>query len=752
MSGASTGFRTVPLASVADSAAFAWGVAGLLLAVSVALLCVAANRHVAWRATDEAARGLRDLYENISEGVFRSTLDGRMISANPALVRLNGFSSEEEMLNEVNDIAGRWYVEPGRREAIHRMLLEHGKVTGILSEVFRYKTRERIWIEESTRLVRDQRTGRSRYYDGSVREVTETVRRLQLQERFEKIASVTAGCLYQLRTTPDGRAKMLYVSVGLKRIFGLDLAEAEANPSSINALVHPDDRRRLDESFATARTTLAPRRTDYRIRTREGVEKWVSGHSVPELEPDGSLLWHGYVEDITERKQAEERVHRLAFFDPLTGLPNRAALVERLREAMEASCRTGTSGAVLFVDLDQFKILNDTKGHHSGDALLVHVARRLDDVGGGDASIARLGGDEFVVMVAGLAGAPDAVQAHVASFADRILAALARPFTINGAPFHTSASVGVSCFNGDDADAGEHLKRADLAMYEAKASGRGQKAFFVPEMQAAVDNRLALTNELHDALDNRELTFVCQPQVHDARGVIGVELLMRWNSPTRGEVRPAEFVALAERAGLSGMLDVYVLRYACGLLRRWAANPGTRDLSVAVNVSCRQLRYGFATALAAVIDAMRIDARRLTVELTEHVMLDNSEEVADIMAQLKAIGVAIALDDFGTGYSSLSNLKLLPIDTLKIDLSFVRDIETDPNDRVIVQTIVNVANSLGKWAIAEGVETEMQATLLRQFGCRAFQGYLFGRPMPIEDFEGWIAQRGEGVIYGRVPA
>ena len=735
----------MPQLFLADGAMVAWAIAGISTTLAAISAGVAVNRHKAYRSMEDAQRSLRDLHENISEGVFRSTLDGRMISANPALVRLNGFSSEEEMLHEVNDIAGRWYVEPGRREAINKVLVEKERVSGVVSEVFRYKTRERIWIEESLRLVRDPHSGQPRYYEGTVREVTETVRRLQLQERFEKIASVTAGCLYQLRRRPDGSSSMLYASIGLLRIFGIAPSAVADDAKRVYAVVHPEDRESLAASFDEAAKTMTMRRVEYRIRTRDGGERWVSGHSVPEREPDGSILWHGYVEDVTERKLAEERIFRLAYCDPLTGLPNRCALLERLQEALTRSKQSDRCGALLFVDLDQFKILNDTKGHHAGDVLLAEVAQRLEAIAGEGGTTARLGGDEFVMLLADME-TPDAAAQKASALASAIVASLARPYVIDGAAFHTTASVGVSCFDSTSGDASELLRRADLAMYEAKGTGRGLVSFFAPEMQAVLDDRLALTNELHEALAQGRLVFVCQPQVDDNGAMLGVELLMRWNDSTRGGISPSEFVPLAEHAGLSSLLDTYVLKRACALLARWARNPATRDLGVAANVSTRRLHKDFVRDLAVMIDEAGVDASRLTLEMTEHVMLDSSDQVVAIMHDLKRLGVRIALDDFGTGYSSLTTLKQLPIDILKIDLSFVRDIAFDSSDRVIVQTIINIARSLGLAAIAEEVETEVQAMLLKQLGCRVFQGYLFGRPMALDALENWFENQQAGVI------
>ncbi|MEX0697627.1 MAG: EAL domain-containing protein [Dongiaceae bacterium] len=707
-------------------------------AVAVLLGLVAINRHRMLVESRRSERSFRDLYDNISEGVFRSTLDGHMISANPALVRLNGFATESEMLNEVNDIAGQWYVDPNRRAEIHRMLEENGHVTGLVSEVFRYKTRERIWIEEGTRLIRDETTGRPRYYDGTVREVTDTVRRLQLQQRYDKITAVVQGCLYTLCIRPDGRAFLPYASEGMTRIYGVRPDEVAEDASILAALVHPDDAERVRESFIRAAREMRPRQDEYRIRTIDGVEKWILGHAVPEAQADGSVLWHGYFVDASERKRAEDRIYDLAYRDTLTGLPNRAALIEGLQALLSGIERQRWS-ALLFIDLDQFKVLNDTKGHHFGDRLLCGVAERLKPVVGESDLVARFGGDEFVVMVSDVGKSEAAAEIQTRRVADRIHAAIADPFVLDGFPFHTSASVGVALFRGDDASVDELLKRADMAMYEAKSAGRAATSLFAPAMQSDLEEQLALTMELRDALEAGSLDLAYQPQVDDAGGCFGVEVLLRWNHPARGSIPPSVFIPLAERAALGAQVDAFVLAAACTTLRRWHDDPVLSRLQMAVNVGSRRLDASLVALVTNAVKATGAHASRLTIEITERVMLDHISEVDLALAALKNLGVRIALDDFGTGYSSLSHLKRLPIDTLKIDRSFVDEIETDPNDRVIVQTILNIARNLGVSAIAEGVENEMQALLLRRFGCHAYQGYLYGRPMSLADFEARMA-------------
>ena len=712
----------------------------LLLTAVLAMACFALvvalfNRQGALTASRAAEDAFRQLYESISEGVFRSSLDGRMLSANPALVRLNGYESEAEMLADVNDIGGRWYVDPARRAELHAMLLRDGRVTRCVSEVYRYKTRERIWIEESVLLVRDPDTGEPRYYEGTVHEVTDTVRRFELQERYEKIASIIAGCIYQRRLAPDGTWSIPYASCGLKQIYGVVPEAVASDASPLFDAIQPDDRARVLEAFRQSAEAMSLCSVEYRITVPDEGGKWVASHSVPEQQPDGAIIWHGLLTDITERKRAEEQIYALAFRDALTGLPNRAALLRGLGAALAETERTGRQGAALFIDLDQFKVLNDTKGHQFGDRLLVEVAHRLTALIGGGDFVARLGGDEFVVMLRGLDPAAYAARAHVARIVERIHASIAAPFILDGFPFRTSASVGVALFHGAGVPAEEVLRRADMAMYEAKGASRGGIAFFAAEMQAMLEERLTLTTDFAEALERGELKLAYQPQVRDDGSWFGAEVLLRWTHPTRGVIPPDVFMPLVSRAGMSGKVDRFVLDGACATLSRWQQDPAMRHLEMAVNIGNQHLGRGFVEVITDVLRRSRADAHSLTLEITEDVVIDEIDRIDSSLAALKKLGVKIALDDFGTGYSSLSHLKRLPLDALKIDCAFVRDVEKDANDRVIVQTIVHIARTLGVAAIAEGVETEMQALLLRRYGCHAFQGFLYGRPMSLAAFE-----------------
>jgi diguanylate cyclase (GGDEF)-like protein/PAS domain S-box-containing protein len=440
--------------------------------------------------------------------------------------------------------------------------------------------------------------------------------------------------------------------------------------------------------------------------------------------------------DITERKAAEQEVLQLAFYDPLTLLPNRRLLVDRLQQALVGNARNQNMGALLFIDLDNFKTLNDTLGHDQGDLLLQQAAGRLLASVRASDTVARLGGDEFVVLL-------DLNQASLAETATRasivgekILAALSLPYQIADNEHHSSSSIGITLFYDGQQSVGELLKRADLAMYQAKAAGRNTMRFFDPEMQAVISARAALEADLRLALSRNELLLHYQPQVDGGRRMTGVEALLRWQHPRLGLVPPGNFIALAEESGLILPIGLWVLQTACAQLAQWAGRDDAAHLDIAVNVSVRQFRQAdFVSQVMDVLGRSGADPHRLKLELTESLMVDDMEVTIAKMTALKAEGVSFSLDDFGTGYSSLAYLKRLPLDQLKIDQSFVKDVLTDPNDAAIARTVVALARSLGLSVIAEGVETEAQRSFLARHGCHACQGYLFSRPLTIDQLE-----------------
>ena len=465
-------------------------------------------------------------------------------------------------------------------------------------------------------------------------------------------------------------------------------------------------------------------------------KRWLRVLAYPSYGPDGALREVVLIqEDVTERVLAEEAIRNLAYFDALTHLPNRRLLMDRLGQALIASQRSGERGAVLMLDLDRFKALNDTQGHAAGDQLLIEVAQRLKAAVRRSDTVARLGGDEFVVVLEHL-GAPDETAANEAErLAEKIRGVLNQPLAVptGRAECHTTASIGVTLFRGQDTQPDELLQQADVALYQAKGAGGNAIRFFNAAMQAAIDARLALAAALRSGLEEDGFQLLYQPQVDRDGDLVGAEALLRWHSPSRGLVLPDDFIPVAEDTGIIVPIGKRVLDAACAQLKAWQAASATRNLRMSVNVSARQIiQYDFVAQVEQSLSLSGADPTGLTLELKESVVLDNVEQVTETMRRLDVLGVAFALDNFGTGYSSLSCLKRLPLRQLKIDRSFVRDILDDQNAAAIVRTILAMGQSLGLEVIAEGVATEGQRDLLQYLGCSLFQGYLFGKPAQID--------------------
>ncbi|HEY0665037.1 MAG TPA: EAL domain-containing protein [Gallionella sp.] len=683
-------------------------------------------------------------------------------------------------------------------------------------------------------------------------------REYAVEEAFgllRKIANRVPGVVYQFRLRPDGTYCFPFASEATRELFRVSPEEIREDASGVFAACHPDDLDGLMESIRYSAQHLTPWHHELRTRFDDGTVRWLFGNALPQREADGSVLWHGFITDITEqklaetdlriaatafeaqegiaitdannvilrvnqsfteitgypaadvlgktpailssgrhdadyyqamweslkssgawqgeiwnrrkngeiypewliitavrgedgavthyvamftditkRKAADEEIRNLAFYDPLTRLPNRRLLRDRLRQAMATSVRNHQSGALLIIDLDNFKLLNDTLGHDKGDLLLQQVSQRLAFcVRDGD-TVARLGGDEFVVMLEDLSGSIREAASQAEATGEKILDALNQKYQLGDQKYHSTPSIGVALFGGHQQSIDELLKQAELAMYQAKGSGRNALRFFDPEMQSIVTARAALENDLRQAIAKDQFLLHFQPQANSDGLITGFEALLRWHHPEHGMITPDRFIALSEEIGAIQTIGQWVLETACTLLAEWAAQPETSHLTMSVNVSAQQFRHpNFVGQVLAELERTRILPNRLKLEITESLMLHDVEEIIVKMTELKARGVSFSLDDFGTGYSSLSYLKRLPLDQLKIDQSFVRDILTDPNDAAIARTVVALAQSLGLAVIAEGVETEAQRDFLLRHGCRNYQGYLFGKPLPAEE-------------------
>ncbi len=445
----------------------------------------------------------------------------------------------------------------------------------------------------------------------------------------------------------------------------------------------------------------------------------------------------GVSTDITEQRRHQQQLHELSHYDPLTGLPNRRQLQERLELALLAAGRSGQDGAILFIDLDNFRDLNDDQGHEVGDQLLQAVAVRLNQLPLEHFMLARFGGDEFILLLEGLSAARDRALLQVERHVKAALQALSDPFVLDDAKTHIgSASIGVTMFSDAPGDVRELLKKAELAMYAAKNAGRSGFSFFDPSMQAQVRLRAELETGMRRALEQDEFRLWYQPQ-YDAEGrLIGMEALVRWQHPEQGVVSPADFIPVAENSGLILPLGRWILRTACEQLVSWREHPVLAGIRIAVNISARQMQdEAFVAQVCSILDQTGVDAGTLELELTESLLVQDVEQTIEKMQALRQRGVHFALDDFGTGYSSMSYLKRLPLDKLKIDQSFVRDLMTDPNDAAIVRTIVALGQSLDLAVIAEGVETDAQKQALIASGCQRFQGYLFSRPVSPQELE-----------------
>jgi diguanylate cyclase (GGDEF)-like protein/PAS domain S-box-containing protein len=692
------------------------------------LICVTVDITDRKNASNEliaSEEKLRRLFDMSPLGIARNSMDGTFIEGNASLLNMVGYSLDE--LNGLN----YWDLTPAEYADQEAQQLESLKTTG------RYGPYEKEYINNRGQRIPVRLNGvlitgsDSGQYIWSIIEDISGMKHLVDQLRI----SAAAFESQEPMMITDACNMILQVNSAFTEMTGYTAEEAiSQQPQLIQSGRHNA------EFYTTMWMTINSNggwSGEIWDRRKNG-EEYPMWLTISAVKNDQGVVTHyiGVHRDITLRKQSEERISELAFFDQLTGLPNRTLLRDRLRQAMTASSRSGSFGAVLFIDLDKFKAINDTLGHDMGDEVLKQAANRLTGcIRAGD-TVARLGGDEFVVMLANLSLDEIDAAARTRIIGEKILFALNQPYLLNLENHRSSGSIGATSFRGEFVTIDELLKQADLAMYQSKKGGRNALHFFDPRMESAVKELAAAEVELRSAVEGKQFILHYQAQVTDDGRVIGVEALVRWQHSTRGLVYPDQFITLSEETGLILPLGNWVLETACDQLAAWATRPELTHLTVAVNVSAHQIHQpDFVERVLSVLTHSGADPQRLKIELTESVLITDVEHTISKMNALKAKGVSFSLDDFGTGYSSLTYLKRLPMDQLKIDRAFVKDILVDPVDAAIAKMIIALGENLGMAVIAEGIEIEAQKEFLLSLGCHSYQGFHFSRPLPIQEFE-----------------
>jgi len=555
------------------------------------------------------------------------------------------------------------------------------------------------------------------------------------EEQFRELVQAQSAIVW--RANPE-TLQFTFVSDEAEKLLGYPIEQwLESNTFWVDHM-HEEDLKWVPEYCKNETRKLKGHNFEYRMWSKAGELIWFKD-IVNVITENGTVKeLVGAMIDITEQKISEQEIYDLAFYDALTGLANRRLLLNQLETELSVAKRNAVFGAILFLDLDRFKILNDSLGHHMGDKLLIQMAERINEVLRKEDLAARLGGDEFVIMIKAQDASLELATKNTLIIAEKIRQILEQPYLIDQYEHHSSSSIGVTLFPDHDISAAKLLQQADKAMYRSKEQGRNTISFFHPNLQKTADAKHFMEQELRLAINNQDFTLHYQPQINQSGITTSSEALLRWQHPQRGLISPADFIPVAEETGLIIPLGLWVLNQACKQLRIWL-DEGLNLHHVAVNVSSKQFRQAdFVTQIEHIIKNNRLLATHLLIELTEGVIIDNFKDTIEKMQALKKLGVKISLDDFGTGYSSLAYLKQLPIDQLKIDQSFVRDITTDKNDAIIVETIISMANNLQFDVIAEGVETQEQKDFLLANGCTVFQGYNFSRPLPADEFKKFI--------------
>lgn len=664
----------------------------------------------------------KSLFEHARHGIFQADLDGKIINANPAMAQMCGFDSVRQFKEKCVYLQSNLFKSIQEYERFETALSTHKQLDNF-ETAFSTISNDELLVSLTAILKHEPQS----LIECFVKDIT----KLKEAEHQLRIAA-TAFESQEGMIITDQNKLILRVNKAFSRVTGYSAEEAIGHtPALLQSGQHTKRfYEQMNESLLTKKYWQG-----------EIWNKRKSGEIYPEYltitaveSEDGKVInYVGSFTDITNIKETEAQIHQYAYFDTLTGLPNRQSLLDSLSLILKRASRVNKQGALLFLDLDNFKSVNDTHGHSTGDLLLKKVASRLKGAIRETDIVARLGGDEFIIVLEDVGEDEKTVILNVKQVIDNITSLLKQSIILDQFEYHASCSIGVTPFQGGES-AEEVMQRGDMAMYQAKWSGKNTCRFYDPEILVPQFHMAELELELRNALPKDQFVLYYQPQFNTEQ-LTGAEVLLRWQHPEQGLISPEEFIPIAEETGLIVPIGWWIIESACQQLIEWSKSEATSKLQLAVNVSARQFsQINFVEQTISILEHTKIDPNLLKLELTESVLLSDVNEIVTKMNKLREYGIRFSLDDFGTGYSSLSNLKKLPIEQLKIDQSFVRDITTDPDDAEIVQTIIAMAYNLGLDVIAEGVETQTQKEFLEFAHCLNFQGYLFGKPLPIELF------------------
>ncbi|MBI2784089.1 MAG: EAL domain-containing protein [Gammaproteobacteria bacterium] len=652
-------------------------------------------------------------------GRDRAAIVGHSVAELSLLRQADGSDSDARALAILREV-----IETGDGHVDWSMVHADGRRIDLEASLSRISWEGKSAVLATTRDITERRRGE--------RERQALIAELARKEEIIRLASKAYGIAsWEL----DWNTGEMHWAEGAEMVLGAPAAFLPKTHADTLRLLDPQDSAPFDAAVRTAIETERAFRFEFRVALPDRGLRWF--RSQGEIDRTGGRKrLHGATADITDYKLALQEIERLAYYDSLTGLANRRLFLDRLQQASIRASRNGYFGAVLFLDLDRFKLLNDSLGHGAGDLLLRQIAERCVASVREEDTVARLGGDEFVALVVTLGNEATAVENQARTVAEKLRARLSGEYLIAGHGHHITVSIGIAVFPRDGERAEDLLHHADVAMYQAKKQGRDTIAFYASDLQSSADTRLSIEQDLRLAVERDELEIHYQPKVDASRQVVGAEALLRWNRPGHGLVPPMDFIPIAEECGLIYAIGKWVVYSACDRLATWTRGDRAQPLGIAVNVSPLQFRHpGFVSCVSEALTRFNIEPGLLTLEITESALIENIDSVIARLSELKRMGVIISVDDFGTGYSSLYYLKHLPLDEIKIDKSYVRDILDDTNDAAIVESIIAIAKNLQLRTVAEGVETEDQARVLRALGCSLHQGYLYSRPLPAAEFE-----------------